>query len=113
MGELEQRLFEFIEAKVRIKVNTESLVFEDLGIDGLDADRFVEEFSHQFDVDMSGFNPDEFYSSEYELNNIFLTVYKALFRRKLLKKRIFRVSHLLNVIKEKKWTDPPPASARL
>jgi len=106
MDKTEQELIEFIETKVGVKVNRDSLIFEDLGIDGLDAETFFDEFSHRFDVDMSGFNPSEFFSSEYELSNIFLTIYRALFRRKSLEKKAFKVSHLIKVIEQKRWTNP-------
>jgi len=45
------------------KINRSSSFYR-LGIDGDDAAEFMEEYARTFDVDMTGFNPSEYYGPE-------------------------------------------------
>lgn len=101
-----EELLKFIKDKTGIELTEESLVFEDLGLDGLDAETFMLEFAAHFNVDLTTFRPDRYFSSEYELANIFLTMYRAIFNRRKLKKEAFHLSHLIKVIEMGKWVDP-------
>ena len=102
----------FIESKIGINMTDDTLIFEDLGIDGLDAETLMVEFSKHFNVDMSSFDPRVYYFSEYELGNIFLSFYRAVFVRKRLKKKFFNLAHLYEVVKKGKWFDPQYEIAR-
>lgn len=99
----EKDLIDFIEEKLGLRVNTNTLVFDELQIDGLDADLFMEEFGAKFDVNLSSFDPSIYYFSEYEVANIFLTFFRLFFHRKKLIKKSFPVSHLVLVIEKGQW----------
>jgi hypothetical protein len=96
----------FIKAKTGIDANDNTIIFEDLGIDGLDARLFMEEFSEQYDINLENFILSQYCFSEYEVGNIFLTLYRALFDRKKIIKKHFYVSHLYKVIELGKWVEP-------
>jgi len=96
----------FIKLKTGVDVTPDSIVFDDLGIDGLDAETFMNDFSNEFNVDLSDFNIENYCFTEYEIGNFFLTFYRLVFHREKLQKRSFRVSHLINVINAGKWIEP-------
>ncbi len=96
----------FIKSKTGVDVTQDSLVFDDLGIDGLDAHTFMEDFSKNFNVDLSDFNIGDYCFSEYEIGNVFLSFYRSIFHRKKLNKASFKVSHLMDVIKAGRWIEP-------
>ena len=104
---MEKNVIEFIKTRIGVDTSNESMIFEDLGIDGLDAESFMIEFSNHFNVDMTEFKPELYYFSEYELGNIFLSMYRSIFNRRALKKRAFSLTHLAEVAERKKWFDPP------
>ncbi|SHH77876.1 Protein of unknown function [Chryseolinea serpens] len=104
--EVWQKLVDFVESTTSVEVNEDSIVFDDLSINGLDTYSFMEQFAEEFKVDLSDLDLSKNVLSEYELGNIFLTFYRALFRRKALKRRSFKVLHLYHVIEKRHWFDP-------
>ena len=101
-----EMLLRFIKSKTGVDVNSDSVIFDDLGIDGLDAETFMKDFSDEFNVDLSDFTISKYCFTEYEVGNFFLTFYRAVFQRKKMKKDSFTVSHLMEVIKIGKWIEP-------
>jgi hypothetical protein len=89
-----------------VDVNGDSIIFDDLGVDGLDAETFMKDFSDEFNIDLSYFNIGKYCFTEYEAGNFFLTFYRAIFQRKKMKKDSFKGSHLMEVIKIGKWIEP-------
>ena len=86
-------LLAFIRAEILGK-RDESLVLdrdtsleEDLGLSGIDADQFILKFSNEFNVDISGFNIDDYFEPEFSF---------WLFGKK--KRRRFTIKELENAI---------------
>ncbi len=100
--DIEVQVLMFIEKKVGIKPTLNTLIFDDLGIDGIDAETFIDEFAKHFNVNMKGFNIYEFFTPEKELLNVFKAIYKRLFT-KVKPKVNFPVSHLIEVVERKEW----------
>lgn len=96
----------FIKEKTGNIVTEESVVFDDLQIDGLDSYTFMEDFATDFNVDMTQYNPEDYSFSEYEVGNIFLTIYRAIFNRAKLKRKSFKGAHLIAVAERGYWFDP-------
>jgi hypothetical protein len=46
------------------KLNANTRISEDLGLEGDDADDFMQAFSKKFNVDLANFNFDEYFASE-------------------------------------------------
>jgi hypothetical protein len=105
-GMVWELLLKFIKSKTGVDVNVDSLIFDDLGIDGLDAETFMKDFSDEFNIDLSDFNIDKYCFTEYEVGNFFLTLYRGIFQRNKIKKGSFKVTHLIEVIKTGKWIEP-------
>ena len=97
---------QFISSRVGIPINSETIFFDDLGISGLDADTLMTDLSSQYGFDSSTFDSHKYYSSEYELGNIFSTLYKAVFNRRALQKMTFTTEHVYQVIERGVWFDP-------
>lgn len=53
---------EILDEKINIDKNT--CIEDDLGISGIDADRFILSFSEKFQVDISDFNIDNYFEPE-------------------------------------------------
>lgn len=96
----------FIKSKTGIDASDNTIIFDDLGIDGLDARTFMEDFSTQYNINLESFSLSQYCFSEYEVGNIFLTLYRVLFNRKKMIKKHFYVSHLYKVIELGKWVEP-------
>ena len=56
---------EILDEKINIDKNT--CIEDDLGISGIDADRFILSFSEKFHVDISDFNIDNYFEPEVSL----------------------------------------------
>ncbi len=102
--DIEEKVIRFIKAKSGVEVTNDSVLFDDLGMDGIDAKTFFEEFSEVFDMDTSGFNHSDYHFSEYELCNIFLTIYRSIFKRNKLRKKTFTVQQLIKAAEQKQWS---------
>lgn len=66
----------------------------------------MEDFTEKFKVDMSAFNPDEYYTQEGYLLNWPRVMFLALFNRKKLPHKVFTIDHLCKVVVDGKWSDP-------
>lgn len=98
-----KELHDFVEKEIGFKINESTIFFKDLKLIGDDADAFIIKFSETFEIDMTGFNFDEYFVDEYNIP--FLYLYDKLFRKEIIKKKEFDLLHLENIIKEKKWID--------
>lgn len=94
----EDILFSFIHAKLGYEVKNTDTIFNDIGVDGIDAETFFNDFSEEFKVDMSNFDFNRYFIGD---GNVFSNIIKYWG-----KKKSFTVGHLLKVIKNKEWFDP-------
>ncbi|MFC6226054.1 DUF1493 family protein [Hymenobacter artigasi] len=61
-SQLEQAVLSFVQLRTGgdSSVTLNTLIFDELQIDGLDAYTFMEDFMNEFDVDMSGYDPERY-----------------------------------------------------
>ncbi|MGG6230353.1 DUF1493 family protein [Tenacibaculum sp. SDUM215027] len=97
------KITNFIKEKTGYLITNFNLNFDvEVGIDGLDAEHFFKEFACEFNIDMSSFDFDRYFSDEtFSFKKTIQKNYKY-FRVK----RQFSFNHLLDVIESKKWFDP-------
>ncbi|MEN8119842.1 MAG: DUF1493 family protein [Bacteroidota bacterium] len=101
--DIELEVKRFIKSKVGLEVDDNTLIFDELGIDGLDASTFMESLSSHFKVDISSYDFRKYHFAESEIFNPFLIIID-IFRFKRLHN--FKVSHLYEVIEKGSWFDP-------
>lgn len=94
-------------------VSLDTLIFDELQIDGLDAFTFMDDFFDAFDVDVTGYEHERYAFSEADLANIFKTLWRALFNRRALAKTSFPVRHLVAVAAQGRWSDYPNGSSAI
>jgi hypothetical protein len=107
MGKMEQELqlkiiIDLIEKKVgtiSAPVLSNSKLEEDLGMTGDDASEFISEFSKVFNVDISNFDYDSYFSSE---GDGVLDYFFSLIKGKKKKKMFLTISDLHESIKKGK-----------
>mgnify|MGYP000135477776 CR=1 FL=1 len=99
-----EAVFNFCKQKCGIDISADTIFFDDLGMDGLDAEQFITEFADHFKVDISGFIPQNYYTSEKDLLNFPKRILNHYFSRNKI--RTFNTRHLVNVIEAGKWFDP-------
>lgn len=86
-------------------VSLDTLIFDELQIDGLDAFTFMDDFFDEFEVDVTGYEHERYAMSEADLTNIFKTLWRAVFNRRALVKTSFPVRHLVAVARQGQWFD--------
>jgi hypothetical protein len=105
LSPVEQSIISFVQhrscGKEPVSLNT--LVFNDLQIDGLDALTFMNDFFKSFDVAVAGYNHQHYAFNEADLTNIFKTLWSAIFNRRHLQKTSFPVHHLVAVAEQGHW----------
>ena len=84
-----------------VKLRPETRLIEDIGMDGTDAEEFMENFGREFDIDMSKFDFDIYFFPENE--NIFRTIYMNLFDRDKLSRTVVTLQNLTDIAEQKKW----------
>lgn len=95
-----------VSSLVGVEIVDSTVVFDDLGIEGLDAIEFMKHIARKYGVDMTTYDPELYHTSEADLANIFLTIYRLIFARKKLNKISFPAKHLFEVVQKGKWFDP-------
>ena len=84
-------------------------LLHDLGVDGFDAEEFIEKYAQYFTVDMAGFDVRRHFGPEAPFNP-FLYLYWRLFSPAHLRVVPITFSHLLRCALDRRWTTPtePP-----
>jgi hypothetical protein len=97
-------IINFIQSKTNRIVDEKSILPRDLGIIGIDAECFFEEFFTFFKI-----NGDDFNLNIYNLNDVAdIGIFQRLINLfKLKSKKTFSLNHLVEVKKEKRWFDSP------
>ncbi len=97
---LKEEVFVFCNQTIGIDVRENTLLFAPSGIDGLDAEGFMYQFSERFKVDISTFNHLLYYTGEGDLINPFSSLFGT---RKDMMQFTFDVGHLIHVAEKGKW----------
>ncbi|MVT09448.1 DUF1493 family protein [Chitinophaga tropicalis] len=88
-----QELLSFIKSEIlgegdeNVILDRDTSLEDDLGVTGIDADKFILKFSRKFNVDLSNFNIDSYFEPEFSF---------WLFGRK--KRKRFTIKELENAI---------------
>lgn len=90
----------------RIPLTIDSVIFEDLGINGWDAALLMEDLAIEFNISLESFEYNKYYLSESELSNIFRSIFYALFKKDKLPYKTFTIRHLMKVVEKGSWFDP-------
>lgn len=96
--------YAYLNSKVGIGISDSSLLFDDLGIDGLDAELLMQGVADKFHVNMEGYDPYKYHFMESEVANPIKVVWSLLFRKRKIK--CFTALHLYNVVLSGKWFEP-------
>jgi len=86
----------------RERIHPETLLGEDLGIDGDDAVELFERSFDEFGVSREGFRMDDYFGSEAAANMI-ASIWYSLFSREPIKKTL-TVRDLVMAVERKQWT---------
>lgn len=97
--------YAYIKSMIGIEVDDTTLLFEDAGIDGLDAEQMMIQIAEKYNVDFSDYIPERYHSSEAEFANPFLPIWQVI-RGKASKYSCFTALHLYNTVQAGKWFDP-------
>ncbi|MBW8688404.1 DUF1493 family protein [Chitinophaga rhizophila] len=89
-----------------IDLTEESIIFDDLGINGIDAATLMEDLANEFDFSLDSFDYGKYFLSESELSNIFRSIFYVLFKRDKLPSKTFNIKHLKRVVDSGRWFDP-------
>lgn len=98
-----QKLLSFLEQELQLPVGANFRFFDDTGIDGIDAWNLMRDFGVLFDVDMTDFDPEKYFTQEQNLMNL---PKRVLNRIRTGKMRSFNIDHLLETIVRGAWFDP-------
>ena len=85
----------------REKLTSSTKLSQDLGLEGGDADEFLQEFSKKFDVDFSGFNFKKYFVEEGWDPFRFI-----IYATRIIKLKPIILSDLEKAAEEGKWIDP-------
>lgn len=79
-----------------------TVFFDEVGIDGLDADLFIIEIADKYNVDMSNFNAIDYYTGDM---NVLELLYRSWVKREKPAYKRFTASHLYEIICKGCWFD--------
>lgn len=99
MEDKKQEIIEFTYNLTGFSIDDMETNFEELGIDGFEAEQFFVEFGKKFNIDMKGFNFNRYFSNE----NIFVNIRFGI--RYINKTRSFNFNHLVQVVDKGSWFD--------
>lgn len=103
-SDIKNRIASFIKRKIGVEVDDSTILFGDLELIGPDADFFMKEFSQEFKVGVKNLEFDDYFVDESSIP--FHYWYLKYFHSKKLKRKEFKIDHLVEVVKEGKWFDP-------
>lgn len=98
--------YAYIKSIIGIEVDHTTLLFEDVGIDGLDAEQMMIQIAEKYNVDFSGYIREIYHSSEAEFAKPFFLPIWQIIRGKVSKYSCFTALHLYNTVQAGRWFDP-------
>jgi Protein of unknown function (DUF1493) len=100
-----KQAYQFIESKIGLKINENTIFFDDLGITGDDAKSLMEDIGEHFNIDLRSYDPNKYHEYENNIFNIFRTIQIAIFSSQKFKINSFKITHLFKVIEKGEWFD--------
>jgi len=102
--EIKGRIVSFIKKKLGLDIDDDTILFRDLELIGIDADIFMDNFHQEFNVDFSNLKFEDYF---LEVSAIpFYYWYLKAFKKEKLKRKEFKLDHLVKVVKAGKWIEP-------
>lgn len=101
--EIKNRLVLFIKNRIGVEVNDKTNLFSDLEMIGDDANFFMLDFEKEFEVKLDKFKFSEFFVEESSIP--FYYWYLKTFKREKLKRKNFKLDHLVRVVKKGEWIE--------
>lgn len=98
-------LYKYIQSMIGLTISDSTCFFDEVGLDGLDAEQMMIQIAEKYNVDFSSYDPAKYHLNEAEITNIFLHVWRAI-RGKTVKHSSFTALHLYHVVMAGKWFDP-------
>ncbi|MGQ3679421.1 DUF1493 family protein [Tenacibaculum discolor] len=98
---MEGEVIDFIKLKLGYIVLDTSESFDLIGTDGLDAETFFYDFERHFNVNMTSFEFDRYFSKEDPFHKLLRNKFKFFGKQKH-----FSVKHLIEVAELREWLDP-------
>ena len=98
-------LYAYLKSILGVGVADNTCFFDDVGIDGLDAEQMMIQIAERYNTDMSTYDPAMYHLDEAEIANVFLDIWRAI-RGTTPKHSSFTALHLYNVIKAGRWFPP-------
>ncbi len=100
-----EKVSDYLFNKLGLEITKNSILPDDLHIDGLDAETLMLDLAKDFNFSLSGFEFKDYFLTERELGNIFFIFHFIIGKRKF-RKLTFTVQHLVDVINKGVWFDP-------
>lgn len=97
--------FGIIESRVGQPIEDNTIFFEDIEIDGLDAFSLMDEVAKYYNLNMDGYIPTDYHFEERQIANPFRFIKNIFGAKKNIK--TFTALHLYEVVKKGKWFNPP------
>ena len=97
---MEGEIIDFIKLKLGYIVIDISESFDLIGTDGLDAETFFYDFERHFNVNMTSFEFDRYFSGEEPFHKLLRNKFKFWGKQKH-----FSIKHLIEVVECKEWFD--------
>jgi acyl carrier protein len=98
-------MYDYIKSMIGIEINDNTRFFDDVGIDGLDAEQMMIQISEKYGVDLSDYDPSNYHFNEADIANIFPPIWKMI-KGKAPKYSSFTALHLYKVVKVRRWFLP-------
>jgi hypothetical protein len=102
--EIKKNIVQFIEVRLRFRIDSNTVLFKDLKLIGDDADAFMSEFSDVFNVNYDKMVFGDYFVEESSIP--FLYLYRKYFNKVKLKRKEFKLDHLVEVVKKGEWFEP-------
>lgn len=93
-------IIDFMQKGLQIPIKDDFIFFDDTGIDGIDAFNLMHDFGIKFNVNMSDFDSDSYFTSEQGLMNLPKRIFMRIKKGKML---TFNINHLVNVVIKGEW----------
>ncbi len=96
--------YAFLSSITGVAVKDETLFFDKIGMDGMDAWSLIEQIAQKYNVDFTGYNWEDYHHGDTEIGNVLKALKHILKRKRQLSQ--FSALHLFTVVIAGKWFAP-------
>ncbi len=102
---IKEEVYAYLKLMTGDEIKDDTLFFDGVSIDGLDAEQMMIQIAEKYSVDLSEYDPANYHFNEAEITNFLLGISQAI-SGKSKKYASFTALHLYNVVKAGKWSSP-------